>query len=50
MKCSYSSKICDKFSARNNSRPLAIILPISAFSQTKSILVGHISYIFSMEQ
>ena len=36
----------DSTSARNNSQPLAILRPISALS----ILVGHISCTFSMEQ
>ena len=41
--------ICD-LSARNNSRPLAIFRPISAFGRPKSILIGHISHTFSMGQ
>ena len=39
-----------KFSARNNSRPLAIFRPISAFGRPKSILVGQISHTFWMGQ
>ena len=40
------------FSARiyNSWWPLAIFQPISAFGRPKSILVGHISCTFSMEQ
>ena len=47
--CSYVciTLIC---SARNNSRPLTIFRPISAFGQPKSILIGHISHTFSMGQ
>ena len=37
-------------SARNNSRPLAIFQPISAFGRPKSVLIGHISHTFSMGQ
>ena len=33
-------------SARNNSRPLAIFLPISAFAQPKSVLIGHTYFPF----
>ena len=40
----------DSTSARNNSRPLAILRPISALGRPKLILVGHISCTFSMEQ
>ena len=36
------------YSARNNSRPLAIFQPISAFGRPKSILAGQISCTFSM--
>ena len=36
------------FSARNNSRPLAIFQPFSAFGWPKSILVSQISCTFSM--
>ena len=36
--------------ARNNSWPLAIFRPISAFGQPKSILIGHISHTFSIVQ
>ena len=38
------------FSVRNNSQPLAIFRPISAFGRPKSILIGHISHTFSMGQ
>ena len=39
---------CGIRSARNNSRPLAIFQPISAFGRPKSILVSQISCTFSM--
>ena len=45
-KIEYKTNEC---SARNNSQP-AIFQPISAFSQPKSILIGQISYTFSMGQ
>ena len=35
---------------RNNSWPLAIFQPISAFAQPKSVLVGQTSHTFSMGQ
>ena len=37
-------------SARNNSRPLAIFRPISAFGRPKSIFIGQISHTFSLGQ
>ena len=48
--CSLVKFVSEQCSARNNSWPLAIFRPISAFGQPKSILVGHISCTFSMGQ
>ena len=46
----YSIVIIIHYNVKNNSQPLADFRPISAFSQSKSILVGHISCTFSMGQ
>ena len=50
-----NGKLCSNYvqvssSAKNNSRPLAIFRPISAFGQLKSILIGQLSHTFSVEQ
>ena len=47
----FMSHLCEYIcSARNNSRPLAIFQPTSAFGRPKSILISHISHTFSMGQ